>query len=51
MLPNGNCGVSAEGVFWNYNPYEVASYADGIITVTVTWDDLKPYINPDVVSL
>jgi hypothetical protein len=51
MLPNGNCGVSAEGVFWNYNPYEVASYSEGIITVMVPWEALKPYINPEVISL
>lgn len=51
MMPNGNCGVSEEGIFWSYNPYEVASYSEGIITVTVPWKDLEPYINPEIITL
>lgn len=51
MVPNGKCGVSADGVTWYYQPYEIASYAQGIITATVPWEDLKPYINPEYVSL
>ncbi len=51
ILPNGNCGVSTEGIYWNYNPYEIDCFSAGIITVTVPWDSLKPYINPEVFSL
>ena len=51
MVPNGNCAVSEEGVTWYYQPYEIASYAQGIITATVSWDDLKPYLNPEYIKL
>ena len=42
--PNGNFGVSEEGVTWTYNPYEIAPYAMGVIDLTVSWADLKPYL-------
>lgn len=51
MVPNGKCGVSSEGVTWYYQPYEIASYAQGIITATVSWEALKPYLNPEYVRL
>ncbi len=51
VLPNGKCGVSDEGVTWYFQPYEIASYAEGIIDVTVSWADLEAYINPDCVSI
>ena len=46
MVPNGKCGVSMNGVTWYYQPYEIASYAEGIIEVTVAWSNLRPYLNP-----
>ena len=51
MVPNGKCGVSLEGVTWFYQPYEIASYAEGIIKVTVSWADLKPYLNSEYLKL
>ncbi len=51
MVPNGKCGVSLEGVTWFYQPYEIASYAEGIIKVTVSWADLKPYLNSEYIKL
>ena len=42
--PNGNFAVSEEGITWTYNPYEIAPYSMGIIDLTVTWEDLKPYL-------
>ncbi len=51
VLPNGKCGVSGEGVTWYFQPYEIASYAEGIIDVTVSWADLKPYLNPDRMTI
>lgn len=47
VIPNGNCGVSGDGVTWYYQPYEIASYAQGIIGTTVLWEELKPYLNPE----
>ena len=43
-VPNGNFGVSEEGVTWTFNPYEIAPYALGIIDLSVSWADLKPYL-------
>ncbi len=47
VVPNGNCGVSGDGVTWYYQPYEIASFALGIIETTVPWEELKPYLNPE----
>ncbi len=32
---------SDEGLIIQFEPYEVASYADGAVTVTVPWDDIR----------
>ena len=50
MVPNGKCGVSIEGVTWFFQPYEIASYAEGIIKVTVPWAELKPYLNSEYIK-
>ena len=44
VAPNGNFSVSAAGVQWVYQPYEVGPYALGIVTGTLSWDQLKPYL-------
>ena len=41
---NGTFGVDEDGVTWYYQPYEIAPFAMGILTATVSWDDLKPYL-------
>lgn len=51
MVPNGNCSVSEDGITWFYQPYVIASYAQGIIEAFVSWEDLKEYVNPSVVKL
>lgn len=51
MVPNGKCGVSEDGVTWYYQPYEIASYAQGLIAATVSWKDLEPYLNPEYIKL
>ncbi|SKC53437.1 Protein of unknown function [Bacteroidales bacterium WCE2004] len=42
--PYDNFAVSEEGVTWTYNPYEIAPFAVGAISLTVSWADLKPYL-------
>ncbi|MCR5071971.1 MAG: RsiV family protein [Bacteroidales bacterium] len=42
--PNGNFCVSDTDVTWIYNPYEIAPYAMGVIELSVSWDDLKPFL-------
>ncbi len=45
MVPNGFVGVSEEGMTWYFQPYVIASYAQGIIEATVPWQELKPYLS------
>ena len=45
MVPNGFFGVSEGGVTWYYQPYVIASYAQGVIEAKVPWYLLKPYIS------
>ena len=42
--PNGNYEVTREGVTWYYQPYDIAPYYLGVISVTVPWKELKPYV-------
>ena len=51
MVPNDCFSVSEDGVTWYYQPYVIACYAQGIVEAFVSWDDLKPYVNPAVVKL
>lgn len=39
-----NIGFTKEGVQLLYNPYEVASYADGPIVLTLPFKDVKPFL-------
>ena len=42
--PNGNFSVGPEGVQWLFQPYEVGPYALGIVSATLSWKQLKPYL-------
>lgn len=44
VAPNGNFSVSKDGVEWVFQPYEVGPYALGLVTATVPWDKLQPYL-------
>lgn len=37
----GRWDFSEQGLIVQFNPYEVASYADGAVTVTIPWDQLS----------
>ncbi|CAM3448019.1 DUF3298 and DUF4163 domain-containing protein [Zobellia roscoffensis] len=39
-----NIGFTKDGIKLLYNPYEVASYADGPIVLTLPYKDVKPYL-------
>ena len=45
VVPNGNFSVGEGGVQWIFQPYEVGPYALGIVTASVSWNDLKTYLN------
>ena len=42
--PNGNFSVGPDGVEWIFQPYEVGPYALGIVSATLSWKQLKPYL-------
>ena len=46
IKPNNNFYFNSNGLAFMYNPYEVASYAQGQIVVFIPFDDLKGYLNP-----
>lgn len=44
VAPNGNFYLGKEGVTWVFQPYEIGPYALGILSPTISWTDLKPYL-------
>ena len=44
---NDHYEVNALGINFVYNQYEVASYAAGIITISFTYEELKPFVKKD----
>lgn len=44
LCPNGNYAVSESGVTWFFQPFEVAPFTVGLVSVEVPWDDLAPYL-------
>jgi hypothetical protein len=42
--PNGNFSVGPDGVEWIFQPYEVGPYALGIVSASLSWKQLKPYL-------
>ncbi|RNL56568.1 RsiV family protein [Pedobacter jejuensis] len=46
LKPNNNFYFNKNGLAFMYNPYEVASYAQGQIVVFIPFAELKPYLTP-----
>ena len=44
VVPNGLYEVTKDGVTWYYQPYDIAPYYLGVISITVPWNELKPYV-------
>ena len=42
--PNGLYEVTKDGVTWYYQPYDIAPYYLGVISVSVPWKELKSYL-------
>lgn len=42
--PNGNYELTKDGVTWYYQPYDIAPHYLGVISVSVPWKELKPYV-------
>lgn len=41
---NGAYEVGKDGVCWYFQPYEIAPYAYGVLTATLSWDEVEPYL-------
>jgi hypothetical protein len=44
VVPNGNFSMHEDGMEWLFQPYEVGPYALGIVSATLPWEDLKPFM-------
>jgi hypothetical protein len=44
---NDNFFIGHNGMGFLYNPYEIASYADGPIRIFIQWNQLQSLLNPD----
>ena len=44
VVPNGNFSVSESGVEWIFQPDDILPHAFGLLSVTVPWEELKPYM-------
>ena len=42
--PNGVYEVTKDGVTWYYQPYVIAPFSVGVISISVPWNELKPYV-------
>lgn len=42
--PNGLYELTDDGVTWYWQPYDIAPYYLGVISVTVPWKELKPFV-------
>lgn len=45
--PNDNFLLDNKGLTWIYDPYEIAPYAYGPVTVSLSWNQLVDLIDPD----
>ena len=42
-----NFYINDEGITWTYDPYEIAPYSVGVVQISLTWDDVMPYLAPE----
>jgi hypothetical protein len=40
-----NFGLTPRGIVFVYNPYEIASYARGMVEVFISYEELKPFLS------
>ena len=41
---NDNFSIGADGITWYFQPYEIGPYALGVVSATVPWNELNPYL-------
>jgi len=50
IKPNDNFYLEREGIIFVYNPYEIAPYSAGIIEVFIPFQDIAPFLLPNLSS-
>ena len=44
IIPNGNFSVGQDGVEWFFQPDSILPHAFGLLSVKLSWEELKPYL-------
>jgi len=44
IVPNGNFSLSEDGVNWIFQPDDILPHAFGMLSITLDWEKLKPYL-------
>ncbi len=47
IVATDNFFVNNEGITWTYDPYEIAPYSVGVVIISLTWDEVRPFMMPD----
>ncbi len=47
VAPSSQFEITNDGVIFYYEPYQIGSYAAGVIDIKFNYDELKGFINPD----
>lgn len=48
---NNNFAISPAGIMFDYVPYEISSYAEGEITISIPYEEISAFIKPDAKEL
>ncbi len=48
---NENFMISPDNLMFNYVPYEISSYADGEITISIPYSEITAFVKPEVKDL
>lgn len=47
IVATDNFYVNEEGITWTYDPYEIAPYSVGVVQITLSWDEVLPFLMDD----
>ncbi len=47
IVATDNFYVNEDGITWTYDPYEIAPFSVGIVQITLSWDEVFPFLLSD----
>lgn len=47
IVATDNFYVNEDGITWTYDPYEIAPYSVGVVQITLSWEDVLPFLMDD----